>query len=568
MTVRSLVDPDHYIGTVTFAGPSVVQANLPHATARPERRRLARGAVGDFVFVDCELYKLLGRIIEVRIPDGERLTVEPSFGARPDPHPLGKIQLLATIDLSARKLQRGLKTYPRVGDGVFLAAPGVFAELVANTANDPGDVTLALGTLDAEGGIGIQLSAEKIFGRHCGILGATGGGKSWTIASLLDQIKAAGGRAILFDPTGEFAGLPAIDRHYALGGPEGAATPVHFPYQAITEDDLFTLVRPSGQSQGPKLRDAIKSLKLIAATAGTAIANVHIADGLLEKRGRPRAPFFAALDHYRDHVHSPFCAFDIFRLPDQIQNECVWSTGQQGSWGNTHDQSVSYCETLISRLRTMLYSAELACLFQQQGTSLVDELESFITSDEPDIIRISFKNVRFEHHTREVLLNIIGRYLLDHARSGILRNKPIIAFLDEAHHFLGRTVGDDYASVYLDAFGLIAKEGRKYGLICALATQRPRDIPADVLSQLGTLIVHRLTNDNDRETVEKACGELDREAAMFIPTLAPGEAIIIGPDVPAPVPVMIARPKKPPDSKGPPFREYWVARVMQKEMLS
>ena len=46
------------------------------------------------------------------------------------------------------------------------------------------------------------------------------------------------------------------------------------------------------------------------------------------------------------------------------------------------------------------------------------------------------------------------------------------------------------------------------------------------------LIVHRLTNDDDRQAVERACGDLDRNAAPFIPTLAPGEAIIIGPDLP------------------------------------
>jgi uncharacterized protein len=143
-------------------------------------------------------------------------------------------------------------------------------------------------------------------------------------------------------------------------------------------------------------------------------------------------------------------------------------------------------------------------------------------------------------------------------------HKQLIVFLDEAHQFLGRTVGDEYGSVYLDAFGLIAKEGRKYGLSCTLATQRPRDIPADVLSQLGTLIVHRLTNEHDRDTVEKACGDLDRDAAMFLPTLAPGEAIVIGPDVPAPVPLLVRRPAKAPNSMGPLFGKYWSSRLAVK----
>ena len=124
MIARSLVDPDQYIGTVTFVGPSVVHANLPHATARPERRRLARGAVGDFVFIDCEQTKLLGRIIEVRLPDIERLAVEPMMGKPPEPHPIGRIQLLATVDVGQQRLQRGVKIHPRVGDGVFLSGGG------------------------------------------------------------------------------------------------------------------------------------------------------------------------------------------------------------------------------------------------------------------------------------------------------------------------------------------------------------------------------------------------------------------------------------------------------------
>jgi len=562
MTTRGLVDPEQYIGTITQVGAASAQANLPQSTARPERRRLARGAVGDFVFIDCEQFKLLGRIIDVRIPDAERLTVEPALGAPPEPHPIGRIQLLATVNQSAQRLQRGLKVHPRVGDGVYIAAGGLFAELVANTTNEPDDVTLGLGTLNADGGVAIRLSAEKIFGRHCGVLGATGGGKSWTIATLLDQIKASAGRAVLFDPTGEFAAVPAIAKHYTFNQAEGAATIVYFPYQSMTEDDLFTLFRPSGQSQGPKLRDAIKSLKLVSAAGGAAVQGVTVTNGVVVKRLKPRAPFFTALDTYKQQINSSFCAFDVFKLAEQLQNECVWSTDKAtpGNWGDVENNSHSYCEALVSRIRTMIHSPELACVFQTAGASLVDVLDRFFSGEDDDIVRISFRNVRFEHHTREILLNIIGRYLLDRARQGVFRDKPMIVFLDEAHQFLGRTVGDEYASVHLDAFGLIAKEGRKYGLSCTLATQRPRDIPADVLSQLGTLIVHRLTNDNDRETVEKACGDLDRDAATFIPTLAPGEAIIIGPDIPAPVPLMVGRPRKPPDSKGPPFKEYWTRR--------
>ncbi len=112
----------------------------------------------------------------------------------------------------------------------------------------------------------------------------------------------------------------------------------------------------------------------------------------------------------------------------------------------------------------------------------------------------------------------------------------------------------------LDAFELIAKEGRKYGLNICLATQRPRDLSEGVLSQMGTLIVHRLTNDRDREVVERACGEIDRAASAFLPNLRPGEAAIIGTDFPIPLTIQIHEPATKPKSDGPKFQEHWAAK--------
>lgn len=61
---------------------------------------------------------------------------------------------------------------------------------------------------------------------------------------------------------------------------------------------------------------------------------------------------------------------------------------------------------------------------------------------------------------------------------------------------------------------------------------------------MGTLIVHRLINDRDREVVERAAGELDRSAAEFLPTLGPGKAAIIGVDRPMPLTIQMQKPSK------------------------
>jgi len=153
--------------------------------------------------------------------------------------------------------------------------------------------------------------------------------------------------------------------------------------------------------------------------------------------------------------------------------------------------------------------------------------------------------------------NAVGRYLLNLARAGKFQQLPLVVLLDEAHQFLDKSLGDEFSRTDLEAFGLIAKEGRKYGLTCVLATQRPRDIPEDVLSQMGMFIVHRLINERDRAVVEKACGNLDAGAAAFLPTLGQGEAIIVGVDSPMPLPVQIRAPRVAPKSHGANYAHHW-----------
>ncbi|RML63501.1 hypothetical protein APX70_07532 [Pseudomonas syringae pv. maculicola] len=57
--------------------------------------------------------------------------------------------------------------------------------------------------------------------------------------------------------------------------------------------------------------------------------------------------------------------------------------------------------------------------------------------------------------------------------------------------------------------------------------------------------------------VERACGELDRSAAAFLPNLKQGEVALVGVDFPIPVTIQIGRPTQPPKSDGPSFQGLW-----------
>lgn len=587
--LSALIDGEKRIGTVTKVSASGIELNLPHALAAAGRRGIARGTVGDFVFIDCDRVVILGRIVEVLIPDKNRPALEHQLEREASVEPVGKVQLLATVQKTTQTVVRGVLVSPRLGDGVFEAngpalsrsiQAALFGDLELKDGQTP--VAVSLGRISGIDASDISLPPEKLFGRHCGIFGATGGGKSWTLAKLVAEVSRLGGKAIVFDPTGEFSGKFRGAVEYAFTRAEDGQTLVRFPSEKMTELSLFALLRPSGQSQGPTMREAIRSLRLVRALAANPLVSSNQVQGLtvhshanfgnvsvdtsgcLVKAKKEISNFARAASMHSTELSSEYCNFDIKALTDQITNECVHPSDFPPNthlFGAQNPQALNFCNTLIVRMRGMLASAELQCLFGDQGEDICALIDAFLANDQQHVCLISFKNVSFNHNARELLLNTIGEYLLGLARADRFRSQPIICFLDEAHQFMGRSVGDEFNSVSLDAFGLIAKEGRKYGLTTVLATQRPRDVPQDVLSQLGTLFVHRLTNDRDRETIERACGDLDRSAAAFIPSLSQGEAILLGPDLPAPLPIQITPPDKSvrPSSRGPNFQNAWAA---------
>lgn len=561
-------DASRYVGSVTFIGPDSCKINLPFAANVSPRQyagyAVQGGQVGEFVFIEGETVAVLGRIIEVRLPDNERLNAEPTVGKVPDANPIGFVQLLTTLDMSSGRVISGIPFHPRIGQHVFAAHPLLVKRMIEGNEHPDSD-SIELATMPQEATTHVNVTPAQLFGRHCAVLGATGGGKSWTVARIVQEAARLGGKIILIDPTGEFHTFTQGVTSVFLGGESRGAEDVRkfvaFPYWMLSELDLFAIFQPSPGSQMPKLREALRSLKLNHALHGEAEPHLY------KKTGAFHRDYNRACALQTTIIDAPGAKYMIRHLPRQIGEECVHESGGTMNnpdyeiWGGYDERTKGFCDTLVSKVYSLLKVKSLQCLFhpEEYGADLLtDAIDAFLTSEQ-QVLRISMEELPFEHNARELLTNAIGRHLLGLARSRRLLTKPIVVVLDEAHQFLNKGVGDEHNRVHLDAFGLIAKEGRKYGLTCVIATQRPRDIPEDVLSQIGMFIVHRLINERDREIVEKACGSLDASAAAFLPTLGQGEAILVGADFPMPTPVKVRAPLHQPKSEGPNYRAYWRA---------
>ncbi|MFM0059663.1 ATP-binding protein [Paraburkholderia phytofirmans] len=540
-------------------GPDVARINLPFAASVTARQHAGytvhAGLVGEFVFIQGEDLAVLGRIVEVRLPESERLHVESRSGDALVSHPVGTVQLLASLNLHTASAISGIPEHPRLGQHVFSAHPKLLQQMVEGKESG---LLVELASMPQEPQTKVHVSPAHLFGRHCAVLGATGGGKSWTVARIIEEVERLGGKVVLIDPTGEFHPLAGAVQHVYLGGvpddENAKRTLVGFPYWLLTELDLFAIFQPSNATQAPKLREAIRSLKLAHVLHGDA-AGTYI------KAKKSRTEHYRTWAKNESLVEADGAKYSIKDLPKQILEECVFefarAPADQDLWGDYSEQLRGYCETLVAKVFSIIRSKSLSCLFAPEVyVSLPDVIDDFHRSGDA-VLRISMESVPFEHNARELIVNAIGRHLLTRAREGRYKKMPLVVVLDEAHQFLNKDIGNESHQVRLDAFGIVAKEGRKYGLTSLVATQRPRDIPEDVLSQMGMFVVHRLINQRDREIVEKACGSLDGAAAAFLPTLGQGEAILVGVDFPMPTPVSILAPRNPPESKGPDYGQFW-----------
>lgn len=554
---------EYFLGYINQVLPQYVRVHFPSSVLLNGFTHFGKefngGLVGSFVVIESEKFGFLGRITELSLPESERLSLNEKAFQTSDFHPTGKIEILLSFDLyDPFIVKKGLTAYPNIGAKVFVSSGELVQEYMSRfgVKNNESIESIELGNLVSNPETKVKVNIQSIFSRHCAVVGTTGGGKSYTVSKLIESLIKTGNKTILIDATGEYNGSYEKVRTIDIGNGENI-----FHYSQLTIDDMFFLLKPSPRTQTPKLMEAIRSLKMVKIAAdATKIEHngeiIPIDNGLLKKHNRPKKPYDVFYYRNISAIENGMADFDFTKLARQISEECIFDNGT--TWGNTAPTDVSYCVSLISRVTNLANTPELNQIFgfQQVKTKndLTDVINKFISEDNKDdlLLRLNLENVKFDFQVRETLVNAIGKFLLTKARSGTFKNSPIVIFIDEAHQFLNKTIKDEYFdSKPLDAFDSIAKECRKHGLFLCIATQMPRDIPQGTLSQMGTFIVHRLINHNDKESISNACSSANKNTLEFLPILGEGEAILTGVDFPMPIIMKFDLPNNEPNSKTP-----------------
>lgn len=571
---RNPFNAARFMGYVNEVAPQKVSIHIPSAWLlsqfRIEGETFSGGNVGEYIAIEGERYGFVAKISSLKLPDSERKAL--SERAVNDEgsqfHPIAEAELLMSFKMTdPETVEKTAARFPEIGSRVY-AVSAAYVQMVLSADNRRMGVTkkpaVQLGGL-VSNGVLCTLSLNALFGRHCAVIGTTGSGKSHTVSKLLDAlVSETGNKIVILDPTGEYSTFDDVVVESRVMGQT-----CHFPYRQLSVADLFYLLRPTAQSQRPILAQAIRSLKTVALARqqGDKTLDAYIDEqGCLKKMGMEKSAVRGFQYKNINAIEDESCSFDIKQLGFQIRAECVFESARDPAtqredplrWGGFDARMNDYQASLKLRIQELLASNEFNALFNfkddqpKTSISVVDLFKCFFADKDKRVLRLDFSQTSSSFSAREIVANAIAKFLYNQAKSKAYLKSPVVLILDEAHLFVNKRLLDaDQNVIPLDAFDLIAKECRKFGLFLCLSTQMPRDIPVGTLSQMGAFVVHRLINEQDRRTVEMACSSASQSALAYLPALGPGEALITGVEFAMPLVVKVAMPRYRPNSATP-----------------
>lgn len=405
------------------------------------------------------------------------------------------------------------------------------------------------------------LDGDKLFQRHASILGSTGSGKSWCVASILEKAsKLSYPNIIVFDMHGEYQSLTdepdRIADYFKIAGPgdlgKDVSNAIYLPFWLLNREEMLSMFLDRSDNNAPNQASRF---------------TLHVKT-LKEK---------TLFDNGKSDVLETFTVDSPipYELSELVRELNADNTRKgQGKSGPIKGPWEDKLTRFISRLEAKTEDRRYGFLFQPPTESndynwLANLMEKLLGIPESSK---GIKIIDFSEVPSDVLPVITGTFarLLYNIQFWQRPEKrtPFTFLCDEAHLYL--PIQDDANSVQKQAlynFERIAKEGRKYGVSLMVVSQRPSDVSKTILSQCNNFIVLRLTNERDKNVVTNLMSDSLKGLTDTLPILDTGEALILGDSILLPNRVKLDKPSKKPNSATRDFWKEWSANKPSEENI-
>ena len=445
------------------------------------------------------------------------------------------------------QFKRTLNTVPSINADCFLLYGKELSEFMTTISSNT-ENPLNIGTFTISEESIANLDGNKFFQRHATIVGGTGSGKSWAVATILEKASALKSvNCLLFDLHGEYKPLEELPNTKLLkiaGPADVGSTPntIFLPYWLLSYEEIESLLLDRTDTNAPN-----QSRKLFDSIIGSK-------KEVLTKLGKEDI-----LNNFT--VESPV-PYDINDVLNDIEEEDTKMVPGASAGREKQGPLFGKLTRFIQRLRSKQSDKRLNFLFSPDPVLLEydyfpDMMKKLLDFGQDEGIKI----IDFSEVPSDILPLITGLIsrLLFSVQQWMEEDKrhPIALFCDEAHLYIPANPKGSSEEKGLQSFERIAKEGRKYGISLVVISQRPSDVNKTILSQCGNFVAMRLANPEDQNVIKRLFPENLGGFADVLPILDIGEALIVGDASLLPSRVVMDKPSIKPKSATIDFWDEW-----------
>mgnify|MGYP004596289725 FL=1 len=179
------------------------------------------------------------------------------------------------------------------------------------------------------------------------------------------------------------------------------------------------------------------------------------------------------------------------------------------------------------RLNALINSSNSEFFNATEYTNLETYISNLIMNNNKrsQIINVNLEGV--DDNLAKVIVKILSKMLFDFAKSRTDRASiPFHLFIEEAHRYVVKD--NDVFLLGYNIFERIAKEGRKYGVMLDLVSQRPVEISDTVVSQMSNFLILKMTHPKDLEYIEKMLPNISGDVIDKLNSLQAGTLVAFG----------------------------------------
>ena len=226
----------------------------------------------------------------------------------------------------------------------------------------------------------------------------------------------------------------------------------------------------------------------------------------------------------------------------------------------TSEKIFDYANVLKIRLNTLINSDYARYFEYPNYVTRESYIRDLLTANNGKKAQIVNFNINYvEDHFAKNLVKIYSKLLFDYVAK--LKNRGSVAFhilLEEAHRYVQNDI--DVELLGYNIFERIAKEGRKYGILLGLITQRPSELSETAISQCTNFLVFKMFHPNDLAFVTSILPSVSSDMITKLKTFHSGMCITYGSAFKMPTIVRVDEPHPTPLSQNVDISKVWYVK--------